>query len=476
MVPKESECRICGHGATGKELTNHVRREHGLRSEEYTVEHIYGGTRPGCELCAAPTRYVALGFKRFCKACARDGSSIAGREGGKAAAWNKGATKATDARIARQAQSQSGEGNPFWGRKHNEETRQRISLTKTLHRSTVEERIQGREAQFELVTPVSEYRSRQGQHLEFRCRACGTVNQKTLQAFERGSQCVKCFPVGVSQGESELVSWLRSTGVAVATNDRSIIGPKELDVVLPDRRIAVEYNGLYWHSELAPDGIDRRYHIEKTRVAAEAGYRVIHVFSDEWSGKREIVQSMLLHRMGLTRHTVSARALSHSEPSVADRRAFFERSHISGDAGSAAAFSLVDSRGAILACLSVRKPRQRKWSGALEIARFATLPHHHVPGGLARLLARAREYAVGKGCTGIITYADRRFGEGDGYARVGFEPAGDTGIDYWYTDGSVRMDRFAFRAANGLSERARARSLGLGRVWGCGSRVWVMRV
>ena len=47
MVPKESECRICGHGATGKELTNHVRREHGLRSEEYTIEHIYGGTRPG---------------------------------------------------------------------------------------------------------------------------------------------------------------------------------------------------------------------------------------------------------------------------------------------------------------------------------------------------------------------------------------------------------------------------------------------
>ena len=474
MMSSERGCRICGHEAAGKDLTNHIRREHGLKSEEYTVEHICGGTRPGCEVCGAQTRYVAFGFKRFCKACARVGSSIAGREGGRAPAWNRGATKATDARIARRAQSQTGEGNPFWGQRHSDETRQRISLTKTLRRSTVMERIQGREADFELVTPLEEYRSRQGQHLEFRCRACGTVNRKTLQAFERGSQCQRCFPVGVSQGETEVAEWLRSLGVAVRTGARDVIGPKELDIFLPEHDMAVEFNGLYWHSELAPGGVDRRGHVEKTDAARAAGVRLVHVFSDEWARKREVIESMLLHRVGASPNRLPARGLRVVVPSVGERRAFFEQSHVSGDVPASAAFALADDRG-IVCCLSIRKPRQKKWSGMAEIARFATRPYHHVPGGLQRLLKRAKEQARADGLSGIITYADRRFGEGEGYARVGFEPAGDTGIDYWYTDGSARIDRFSVRAAAGLSERARAREAGLGRVWGCGSRIWMLR-
>lgn len=473
-MSKESECRICGHKAAGKDLTNHIRREHGLKSEEYTIEHIYEGTRPGCEVCGAPTRYVAFGFKRFCKSCARTGSSIAGREGGKAPAWNKGATKSTDPRIARQAQSQSGEGNPFWGRKHGKESRRRISLAKTLHRTTVEKRIQGRKADFELVTPLEEYQSRQTQYLEFRCRTCGTVNKKTLQAFERGSQCQHCFPVGVSQGETEMAEWLRALGVTVKTGTRDIIGPKELDIFLPKHDMAVEFNGLYWHSELAPDGVDRRGHIEKTEAASAAGVRLVHVFSDEWSRKREVIESMLLHRMGASPNRLPARSLRVIVPSVEERRTFFERSHISGDVPSSAAFALADDQG-IVCCLSIRKPRQKKWSGMTEIARFATRPYHHVPGGLQRLLKRAKDRAQINGFSGIITYADRRFGEGEGYARVGFEPDGDTGVDYWYTDGSARIDRFSIRALSGISERARAREAGLGRVWGCGSRIWVMR-
>lgn len=97
MMSKESECRICGHEATGKDLTNHIRREHGLKRECYTIQHIHGGVRPGCEVCGAQTRYVAFSFKRFCKACARTGSSIAGlteragaREAGLGRVWGCG--------------------------------------------------------------------------------------------------------------------------------------------------------------------------------------------------------------------------------------------------------------------------------------------------------------------------------------------------------------------------------------------------
>ena len=100
----------------------------------------------------------------------------------------------------------------------------------------------------------------------------------------------------------------------------------------------------------------------------------------------------------------------------------------------------------------------------------------HVPGGLDRLIKKAISYVEQEGCAGIVTYADRRFGVGNGYCRTGFDLVGNTGLDYWYTDGRVRVDRFSMRAKGDLSERARAQSLGLGRIWGCGSNIWVREI
>jgi hypothetical protein len=471
---RETICKICGFAATGKELANHIKKVHGLKSEDYTIKYIFDNKRPVCEVCGSSTRYVAFGFKRFCKNCIKEGLVISGREGGQSPAWNKGKTKSTDERIAKQANEVTGQNNHFWGRHHTHETRQLISRAKTLQKAIVHDRITARDVEFELVTPVDDYKSRQRQHLEFKCNVCGFLNKKTLQAFERGSQCVNCFPVSVSQGETEIANWLRSHEFFVIPSERNVIAPKELDIFLPEHKIAIEFNGLYWHSELAPREIDRYSHLNKTLKAQSVGVKLIHMFSDEWTFKSEIVQSLLLHRLGKTKNKLFARNLQLVSPSVESRRDFFNQSHISGDAPALISFALVHE-SKIVCCLSLRKPRQKKWTGLLEIARFATLPHHHVPGGLQRLMKKAITFAQNTGYTGIITYADRRFGEGLGYGCVGFKNIGTTGLDYWYTDGSVRIDRFSMRATENATERERAKEMNLGRVWGCGSQIWMLQ-
>jgi very-short-patch-repair endonuclease len=75
--------------------------------------------------------------------------------------------------------------------------------------------------------------------------------------------------------------------------DRSIINPFELDMVFPDHKIAVEYCGLYWHSE-ASSGKGRDYHYNKMLKANKKGYRLITIFSDEWNLKRDAVKSKLM--------------------------------------------------------------------------------------------------------------------------------------------------------------------------------------
>ncbi|MFW6130771.1 MAG: hypothetical protein ACOC56_06250, partial [Atribacterota bacterium] len=53
----------------------------------------------------------------------------------------------------------------------------------------------------------------------------------------------------------------------------------ELDIYLPDFNIAIEYNGLYWHSEL--NGKDRNYHLNKTNICENENIQLIHIFEDE---------------------------------------------------------------------------------------------------------------------------------------------------------------------------------------------------
>lgn len=91
----------------------------------------------------------------------------------------------------------------------------------------------------------------------------------------------------------------------IVENSKSIISPQELDIYLPDYKLAIEYNGLYWHSEQA--GLDKNYHIDKTMTCEEKGIRLIHVFSDDWEFKKEIVKSRLRSILGFNSNRIGAR-------------------------------------------------------------------------------------------------------------------------------------------------------------------------
>lgn len=465
-----NSCEICGAQESGKKLSNHIRKSHGLSSVDYTVTVLCGGARPVCPICQSETRYEAFKFMKYCPQHSHIAESEAGKRGGKAPAWNKGKSADTDDRIRRL----SGTDNPFWGMKHSEETKNRISQTKRLSREQVSARAEERSGSFELLTPVEEYENRQGQYLQFRCTECGHLNKKTLQAFERGSLCDNCHPNTSSQAELEIESWLRECGASVTRSDRSVISPKELDITVHEKKLAIEYDGLYWHSELAKESLDRNYHKEKTLKCLEAGWKLVHIFSDDWQQKKDVVKSMLLHKLGISQEKVHARKCKVTELDRQQRSKFFEDNHLSGDVPSKKSWGLTDESGELVAALSIRSPIQKKWNDRYEIARFAVKGGKHVPGALTKLLSRVNEFAKNDAKVGLISYADRRHGEGDCYRMAGFSSAGDTGLDYWYTDGLRRHDRFTFKATPGVSEKQRAKLAGVGKIWGCGNNIWLL--
>lgn len=366
---------------------------------------------------------------------------------GAARPWNEGLTKDVSPALARASQRIS-------------EAYDRRLAGKRLAPQVVEERVAS--AGFNLLS--EDYRSRKGSRFRVRCRSCGGVQERTLYSIEETQKCFLCSPRETA-GHLELLEFVRRLAPDALSNDRTVISPLELDIVVPSARLAVEFNGLYWHCE-AHRG--RAYHEDKTHQAREAGYRLVHVFEDEWRDRRPIVESMLRYRLRGAERSVGARKCRLVEVERRGREAFFQANHIDGDVKSTAAWGLFLGEE-LLACLSVRRPLHRRWARRLEVARFAVLSGCSVPGALSRLSSAALQESRSRGLEGLMSYVDTRYGDGSGYLASGYTLHSRTGPTFWWTDFNRRLNRFQFRADSqrGLAEEEVAALAGVTKIWGC---------
>lgn len=283
--------------------------------------------------------------------------------------------------------------------------------------------------------------------------------------------CPKCSAAGFSKEEKEVLDFVKSFySGEILENTRSVIPPKELDIYIPEKQFAIEYNGLYWHSG---DKVDKFSHRDKTRDCKEKGIRLFHIFSDEWREKQDIVKSMIRYRMGMVPNKVFARKCEVREVDKDVGRDFFNRTHISGDTRARVYFGLY-YKDNLVSCVSLKKPIQKKHGNILEIARFATELDTAVIGGFSKLYKHMKHYTIQNEFAGIMTYADRRFGDGGVYNLGEFQKTGTTPVDYWYTDGFVRHFRFKYRAQKPLTEREVADKAGVYPVYGCGSERYIV--
>jgi len=290
----------------------------------------------------------------------------------------------------------------------------------------------------------------------------------------KGYRCPKCNSVGVSKQELDFLAFIKSFCSDVNEHDRSLIAPYEIDVVIPSKKIAIEYCGLYWHSELA--GKDKNYHLKKLEACESKGYRLITIFEDEWLFNRHIVESRIkniLNWGGLK--TIFARKCIISEISTADARKFCNKNHLQGY-GSGSQVKLgafyEDKLVAVMTFSkpSVAKGNKNKVSGFFELHRFCQAANTRVIGVASKLLKYfERSYS----CSGIFSYADCRWSNGNVYDKMGFTFIARTKPNYWYIRNQRRLHRFIFRKKSeepkNITEWQIRQSQGWNRIWDCGN-------
>jgi len=291
-----------------------------------------------------------------------------------------------------------------------------------------------------------------------------------------GSRCPICNCIGESQPERDLISYISNLGMGCTHKDKSLIGPKELDIVIHSKKIAIEYCGLYWHSELM--GKDRNYHLGKLKACEEKGYRLITIFEDEWNNNRRIVESRIERILCLTNNTIYARKTKVREISTQEAKRFCEENHLQGYTGSKIKIGLYYENN-LISVMTFSKPSLSKGQknpkdGVWELSRFCSKLNYKVIGGASKLLAYfKRNYEWEE----IFSYADRRWSNGDLYENIGFSLEGETPPNYWYSNDTnlkcKRLHRFALRKKNNEPYNATEIELrsqqGYYRIWDCGS-------
>ena len=353
------------------------------------------------------------------------------------------------------------------------------TITKETQYNRLKERLKD---EVELLVSLEEYEGAD-KHYNWKCQKCDSVFEDNADNG-RVPRCKKCHPTSYENGpQKEIEDILIGLGFDVLTNKRNIISPLELDIYIPNKNIAIEYHGLYWHSEQQLlNRSPKTYHLNKLKLAQEKNIRLIQIFEDEWLHKKEIVINRLKHMLGVYERKIGGRMLSIKEISSKEKNDFLNTYHIQGKDSSSIKLGAF-YKEELISVMTFGKTRialGNKTNG-FELIRFATKFGVLGQGIASKMLHHfIKNYSPEK----IITYSDKRWNTGNLYKQLGFEYSHMSEPNYWYVINKQRKHRYGFKKQN-LNERLETfnpekteyenmLSNGYDRIWDCGNDVYFL--
>jgi len=278
--------------------------------------------------------------------------------------------------------------------------------------------------------------------------------------------------------QHDIAQFIQSiTEASLLINNRSIIAPYELDIVLPTHNMAIEVNGVYWHGEL--HNKDASYHINKTNACKECGIRLIHISDVEWINNCDISKSRIRHALGLS-NTIYARKCTVKDISQVDSSLFMNENHAQGSVFGSVQLGLFHDND-LVSVMTFGVPRfsnHHQW----ELLRFATTLNTNVPGGASKLFAY---FTKQNNPDSVISYSDVATNTGGVYDKLGFTYIRSTPPNYYYfhTNNPYKLfHRSTFQKHKlerkldvfdpELTEWENMTNNKYDRIWNCGNDVW----
>ena len=303
---------------------------------------------------------------------------------------------------------------------------------------------------------------------------------QTPDSHLRGCGCPKCMNI-ISKPETVITKFIKTFyNDEIVNNARNIIAPLELDIYIPSEKIAIEYNGLKWHSE--EFNKDSNYHLLKLNKCNEQGIKLIQIFEDEWLEHKEIVLSKIKHLLNknIDLPKVFARKCIIKEINKDISREFLEKNHIQGACNATIHLGCFYNNE-LVAVMTFKKESKEENNHNWELTRFATDINKHCVGIGGKIFS----YFIQTYETDYIkSFADRRWTldkDNNLYTKLGFKLDKILEPNYNYIiDGKTRFHKFNFRKqtllkkypdsglTEDMTEYEMTQKLGFYRIWNCG--------
>ncbi len=261
------------------------------------------------------------------------------------------------------------------------------------------------------------------------CRIHGDFKQ-VVEYHIGGSGCPKCAN-SLSHPEEDLLNFITSLGVKATPRDRTLIAPLELDILIQEKNIAIEFNGTYWHSDKVKD---KNYHKNKSEACARKGIRLIHINQTDWGTRREQIENMLRHTLGVYQgEKINARECEVVDVDIGTTSAFLNKNHIQGESRNAPVRLGLQYKGTLVALMVFTKGGTLRGTARLvnqvppwELSRYATSAS--VRGGASKLLKHFRSLYPNEE---IVSFSQNDWYSGEGmYHKLGFEKDSESRPDY----------------------------------------------
>lgn len=258
----------------------------------------------------------------------------------------------------------------------------------------------------------------------FKCQRCNNIfetEELTVQRISCG--CLKSR----SSYEDDIVDWLKSLNVLNIEPNKNFYenGKKlyEIDVFLKDYNIGIEFNGLYWHSELF---IDSHYHQNKYLYFKNIGINLIQIFENDWKNKESIIKSILKNKLKLNK-TIPARKCELKEISKKESMIFLMINHLQEDTVDKVRIGLYYDNS-LIALGTFGKNRFTKYD-SWELIRFCNRTNYSVIGGFQKIITFFEKKYNPKA---LVSYIDLRLFDGSGYIINNFITESITEPNYYY--------------------------------------------
>ena len=244
-----------------------------------------------------------------------------------------------------------------------------------------------------------------------------------------------------SQAEDEIIDFIKNIYKGkILKNDREIIKPKELDIYIPEKNLAIEFDGLYWHS-FNQKKLKNKFkfkHLKKTKLAEEKGINLLHIFENEWLDpiKQDIWKSIISYKLGIVKQRYFARKLKIKEINNKEAKEFFEENHLQGEIDSKINLGLFKDQK-LISCMTFGKSRFNR-NFEYELYRFASLKYSSCVGCAQRLLKYFIKTYKPKS---IISYANRRWASSlsNVYRSLNFNFIRESEPNYYYFKNDLKL-------------------------------------